>query len=195
MIGSVLLFMRKRLDDYLRAELNADPDDPVADKVVLVSGDKMDPITFQEGAVSALLINVEEDRLLRTADPYTRTLETGAPLRVQPDVRLVLHLLFVARFKQYDLAWDHLTKVIECLQSNRTFERATSPELPAGVDRLSLELVSQTFAEQNDVWSALRTTNHPSLLYRLRMVIIRDVKPIAREQIRQPVVVNVKRVS
>jgi hypothetical protein len=194
-IGKVLVFLRKRLDDYLRSQLSGTGDDPVADRVVFVDGDKMEPISFQEGAVSELLINIEEERLLRAADPYVGIQEDGKPQRKQPDLRLVLYILFVARFKQYDVAWDHLAKIIEYLQSNRTFEREVHPDLPVGIDRLMFELMTQSFAEQNDIWNALRTTYHPSALYRARLVVLRDVKPTVPAQITQPVVVNLHKVS
>jgi len=194
MIGKVLVCLRKRLDDYLRAELAEPGDDPTADKLVFLDGDKMDQISFQEGAVSELVINVEEERQLRPADPYA-AVQDGRPQRKQPDLRLVLHVLFVARFKQYDIAWEHLAKVIEYLQTHRTFERDAYPDLPAGVDKLTFELVTQSFTEQNDVWNALRTTYLPSALYRVRLVVLRDVKPAPQEQIQPPVVVNLKRKS
>ncbi|MBC7977199.1 MAG: DUF4255 domain-containing protein [Myxococcales bacterium] len=189
----MLVFLRKRTDDYLRVQLAEAGDDPVADKVVFLDGDKLDPISFQDGAVSELLINIEEDRLLRAADPYSRMQEDGKPSRRQPDLRLVLYVLFVARFKQYDLAWDHLAKIIEYLQSNRTFERESSPDLPTGVDKLTFELMTQSFTEQNNIWSALRTTYQPSALYRAQLVVLRDVKPVPRDQITLPAVVNVHR--
>ena len=193
-IGKVLAFLRRRLDDYLRAQLGGGTD-PVADIVVFLDGDKMDPIVFQEGAVTELLVNVEEERQLRAADPYMRVQDDGKPQRKQPDLRLALSILFVARFKQYDMAWDYLTKAIAYLQHNRLFERATSPDLPAGVDRLAFELVSQTFAEQNDIWNALRTTYLPSALYRARLVIVQDDQPVGRDQITQPVVLDIHRIS
>jgi hypothetical protein len=194
-IGKTLVFLRKRLDDYLRAELGGGGDDPVADKVVFIDGDKLDPISFQEGAVSVLLVNVDEERMLRRPDPYVRVQEDGRRERTQPSLKLVLNVLFVARFKQYDSGWDHLTKIIECLQTNRIFERATSPDLPDGIDRLSLELITQTFAEQSDVWNALRTSYHPSVLYRAQLVIVRDVNPSGRDQITRPIEINVHRAS
>src|SRR5215475_10341799 len=120
MIGGALVYLRKQLDDYLRAELTAPTDAPAADKVVFLDGDRMDPISFLEGAVSQLVINIEEERQLRPADPYL-AVQDGRPMRKQPDLRLVLHILFAARFKQYDIAWDHLAKIIEYLQTNRTF--------------------------------------------------------------------------
>jgi hypothetical protein len=193
-IGKVLVCLRKRLDDYLRAQLAEPGDDPVADKVVFLDGDKMDPISFLEGAVSELVINIEEERQLRPADPYAG-LQNGQLQRKQPDLRLVLHILFVARFKQYDIAWEHLAKVIEYLQTNRTFERDGYPDLPAGVDKLTFELMTQSFTEQNDVWNALRTTYLPSALYRVRLIVLQDVKPAPQGQIQPPVVVNLKRIS
>jgi hypothetical protein len=193
-IGKALTFLRKRLDDYVRAEL-AGGNEPVADKVVLLDGDKMNPITFQEGAISELLIKVEEERLLRAADPYLSVQSDGRPARKQPDLRLILHLLFVARFKQYETGWDYLTKVIECLNMNRTFDRSNSPDLPPGVDRLGVELVSQTFGEQNDVWSALQIAYHPSVLYRLQLVVLRDTRPTPRPEVLPPVVIDLHRTS
>jgi hypothetical protein len=193
-IGKVLVCLRKRLDDYLRAELAEPGDDPTADKVVFLDGDKMDPISFLEGAVSELVINLEEERQLRPADPYAGV-QNGQLQRKQPDLRLVLHVLFVARFKQYDIAWEHLAKIIEYLQTNRTFERDGYPDLPTGVDKLTFELVTQSFTEQNDVWNALRITYHPSALYRVRLVVLQDVKPTPRDKITLPVVVNLHEVS
>jgi hypothetical protein len=190
----VLVHLRKQLDGYLHAQLAEPGDDPAADKVVFLDGDKMDPISFQEGAVSELLINIEEERQLRAADPYAG-LQDGRLQRKQPDLRLVLHVLFVARFKQYDIAWDHLAKIIEYLQTNPTFERDAYPDLPAGVDKLTFELVTQSFTEQNDVWNALRTTYHPSALYRVRLVVLHDVKPVPQDQIQPPVIVNLHRIS
>lgn len=194
MIGRILVYLRKQLDGYLHAQLAAPGDDPAADKVVFLDGDKMDPISFQEGAVSELLINIEEERQLRAADPYAG-LQDGRLQRKQPDLRLVLHVLFVARFKQYDIAWDHLAKIIEYLQTYRTFERDAYPDLPAGVDKLTFELVTQSFTEQNDVWNALRTTYHPSALYRVQLVVLHDVKPAPQDKITIPVVVNLHRIS
>jgi hypothetical protein len=186
MLGDVLVFLRRHLDEYLRAELGETPDDPSGDKVVFVDGDKFEPISFKLGAVSEVLINVEEERVLRQPDLYSRTAEDGSTLRVQPDIRLILYVLFVARFKQYEASWQHLSKIIEHLQTHRVFEPESSPDLPAGIEKLVIELVTLNFAEQNEVWNALRVTHHPSLLYRVRMVAMRDRKPRVPVQVDEP---------
>lgn len=191
MIGGVLSFIRKSLDAHLKARL-AIPGDPIADKVVFLDGDKMDPVAFPEGAVTELLVKVEEERLLRGADPYKSVQEDGKPLVVSPPLRLGLHLLFVSRFKQYDLAWDHLAEVADFLRTHRCFERADHADLPAGVERLAAEMMSQSFAEQNEVWAALRAAYHPSLLYRVSLAVLRDAHPAAADPITQQPVIHVR---
>jgi hypothetical protein len=174
MIADVLTFLRKHLDERLRVDLGGSQDDAGGDKVVFVDGETMDPISFQLGAVTALLINIEEERVLRSADLHARQAEDGTRQRGQPDVRLILYVLFVARFKKYDSAWEHLSKIIEHFQSTRVLDPASTPDLPAGIEKLVLELVTLGFAEQNEVWSALRTTHHPSVLYRVKLLAYRD---------------------
>jgi hypothetical protein len=191
MLGNVLTFLRKALDDHLRAELGSGPD-PIRDKVVFIDGDQMDPLVFKPEAVSALLINLEEERVLRRPDLHVHASADGKPIRAQPDVRLILYLLFVARFKQYDSAWDHLSKIVEFLQSNPVFDPTTTPPSPANVEKLVLELATLRFAEQNEIWSALKATHHPSILYRAKLVVIHDKKPVISEQITEREV-NVER--
>lgn len=178
MIGEVLAFLRSHVDAYLRVALGGSLDDGGNDLCVFVDGDKFEPLTFQLNAVSLLLINVEEERTLRAADPYVRVVD-GVAERVQPDVRLQLYVLYVARFKQYDASWDHLSRIIELFQTERVLESASTAGLPAGVEKLVFELVTQSFAEQNEVWNALRITHHPSLLYRVKLLAFRDKRPTA----------------
>lgn len=174
MIAETLTFLRKHLDEHLRVELGGTQDDASGDKVVFLDGDKMDPISFQSGAVSLILINTEEERVLRAADPHARVGEDGTRQRVQPDVRLILSILFVARFKRYESSWEHLSAILAHMQSRRVFDASSTPDLPAGVDRLAFELVTLTLAEQNELWGALKVNHHPSLLYRARLLAYRD---------------------
>lgn len=183
MIAETLNFLRRHLDERLRVELGGSQDDATGDRVVFIDGDKLEPISFQLNAVTVLLINVEEERLLRSPDLYVRTNDDGTRQRVQPDIRLVLYVLFVARFKKYDAGWQHLSKILEHLQSNRVFDQASAPDLPPGMDRLILELVTLDFAAQNEVWNALRTTHHPSLLYRVKLLAYRDRRPAESQEI------------
>jgi hypothetical protein len=174
MIGEVLVFLRDRLNDYIQAMSGAPTPDAAEDQVLLIDGEKMDPIEFRLGAITALLINIEQETTQRNADPYRVTAADGTPQRVQPEVRLNLYVLFVSRYKVYEQGLDGLSKVIRCFQTHRVFDHDNAPALSANVEKLVLELVTLPLSEQNEIWSALRVSYHPSVLYRVRMIVFRD---------------------
>ena len=176
MIDKALLFLR----DILNAHLSeAVPGMPASaeDAVVFLDGDKSDPVSFRIGAVTALLINVEQEPVLRAANPWQRVAADGTAYQAQPDVRLNLHVMFVARFKQYEQALGQLSRILTFFQANPVLDARAAPSLPAEIPRLSMELLTLPLAEQNDLWNALRAALQPSLLYRVRMVVFADSQP------------------
>ena len=191
MIGEVLVFLRDHLNASLDAGSGRTPGDAGEDIVVFVDGEKMDPISFKLGAVSALLINVEEENTLRPGDPFTRVGPDGVARSVHPDIRLNLYVLFVARFKQYERGLGYLSRVIEHFQRNRRFDAESAPGLDERVGELLLDLVTLPLAEQNELWNSLRTTYHPSVLYRVRMVVFRDEDALAIPEMAAPVLKTV----
>ena len=114
MIGQVLEFVRKHVCERL---LSDDPlDVPGQDPVLFVDSDAAE-LTFSTGAVSLLLMNVEEERILRRPDLYARNADDGTRQSTNPDIRLILYMLFVARFPKYDHAWEQLSKIIQHFQT------------------------------------------------------------------------------
>ena len=174
MLGHVLVVLKDALNTYLGAKSGRQADDPAEAAVVFPDGEKMEPLVFQLGAITALLISVEEENVLRAANPYVSVGPNGAPQRVNPDVRLNLFVLFVAHYKRYEDGLRYLSWVIQFFQSHRRFDHRTAPSLSEEIDHLSIELVTLPFSEQNEVWNALRTTYHPSILYKVKMVVFRD---------------------
>jgi hypothetical protein len=174
MISEALIFLKNHLNEHLSAQAGMILDDSGEDKVVFVDGEKLDPISFKLGAVTTLLINVEEEKTLRPADPYVRVSEDGVRQRVAPEIRLNLHVLFVARFKRYEHGLAYLSRIIAHFQAHRVLDHHNAPALGDRLERLIMELTTLSFAEQNEVWNALRTTYHPSVLYRVKLVAFRD---------------------
>jgi len=172
MISETLLFLKNQLNAHLKAKAGVVSLDPIADKVVLIDGDR-DVITFQSEAVSALLINIEEERALRNADPYTRTVADSSQ-KIYPDIRLNLYVLFVARFKQYDEGLSYLSSVIGYFQNHRVLDRQNAPALDDRIEKLLVELVTLPFPAQSEIWKALRISYHPSVLYKVKMLVFRD---------------------
>lgn len=177
MISDALTFLKDLLNEHLCARSGQSLGE-AEDKVVFIDGENLDPISFKLGAVTCLLINIEEEKLLRAADPYLRVTADGTRVRVQPDIRMNLYVLFVARFKQYEKGLSYLSQILEYFQTNRVLDHQNSPALSDEIDRLTMELTTLAFAEQNEIWNALRTTYHPSVLYKVRMLVLQeDVAP------------------
>jgi hypothetical protein len=173
MINDALVFLKNCLNSYLSA--GRDPEQAIQEEpVVFLDGQNMDPLAFKLGAVSILLINLEEENALRPPDLYQRSSPNGVRQKVQPEIRLNLHVLLVARFKQYEESLRYLSLIIQYFQNHRLLDHHNAPELSDNIEQLAIELITLPFSEQNEVWSALRVTYHPSVLYKVKMVIFRD---------------------
>ena len=188
MIGDVLCLLRDRLNAHLGASLPDALPDSAEERVQLIDGEKSDPVEFRLNAITVLLINIEQETSQRSADPYLRTPGESNLRKLKPEIRLNLYVLFVARFKVYEQGLNQLSQVIRFLLSHRALDRVNTPTLPPQIDKLVLELVTQPLGEQNEIWTALRISYHPSVLFRVRMVVFRDAEGAAVPQIGQTVV-------
>jgi hypothetical protein len=184
MIGTALGYLRKRVDTHLRSVLDLERDGSTADRVVFVEGDKLDPFTVPLGTIGMVVVNVQEEREFRDANRYLRPLADGpGSLHHHPDLHLEVSLLFVAKFKDYANAWNQLSHVMGFFQIHSVFDASADRDLPSGVKRLAGELVSLTFQQQNEIWSSLKTSLHPAVLYRFRCITMQG--PPLEEQPRQ----------
>jgi hypothetical protein len=188
MIGDVLCLLRDRLNAHLGASLPDVGPDSAEALVQLIDGEKSDPVEFRLNAITVLLVNIEQETSQRSADPYLRTPGESNLRKLQPEIRLNLYVLFVARFKAYEQGLNQLSQVIRFLLTHRALDHVNTPALSPQIDKLVLELVTQPIAEQNDIWSALRISYHPSVLFRVRMVVFRDADGAVVPQIGQTLV-------
>lgn len=183
MIGDALVFLKDQLNTYIKSGWTSAETFP--DPVSFVDGDKLDPLTFNLDAISLLLLNIEEDNLLRPDDLYRQIAADGSSQAIQPEIRLNLHVLFVARYKSYPRALENLSLVIQFFQGHRMYKNPGTVGLSDKIDQLGLELVTLHFSEQNEVWNALRASYHPSVLYRIRMIAFRDQYPVAETTLQE----------
>lgn len=182
MIGEVIKFLRDRLNKALPR----DSDGAAEDLFVYVGTDRDDAVSFKSGAVSVLLIRIEGDNALRPPDLYARTSADGARQKVEPEIRLNLYVLFVARFPDdYSRSLHHLSGVIRYFQNHRIFNQENSPELKDDISYLVLELLTPSFSEQNEIWGALRAAYQPSALYKVKMVVFQDADAKAATETRE----------
>ena len=185
MIGAALTYLRDKVNTHLQ-DGETDSGQPL---VVFIEGDKIDPLSIQSGRVNILVVNVEEERELRGANPYY----DERSQRINPDIPLTISALFIARFNDYPTSWNYLTDIIRFFQSHPVLERAdnqtqSSINMPDGIESLRCEMISLNFQQQNEVWGALRITQHPALLYKIKLVTLRDPHPQSSEKTKNIIV-------
>jgi len=170
-IDRALLFLRDQVSDHV-ARATGNADGAAGEAVTFPDGDKLDPLTLKVGAVNLLLVNMEQEVMLRADDPFSRPLGDGTVAAVQPALRLNLSVLFVARYNAYDSALAALSAVLRFFQANRVFDARGFPDLDTRIGRLAVELITLPLHQHNDLWGALRLAYHPSLLFRVRLLTV-----------------------
>jgi hypothetical protein len=123
------------------------------------------------------LFQIDEERTTREQLPE-RTLVGGREVVLPPRLKLNLVLLFAGRFQQYDQALRTLSLILTLFQARPLFTQANSPALPDGVERIAMDLLSYGPEQMNQMWACLGAKHLPSVVYRLRMVVLQDVEPI-----------------
>lgn len=174
MLDAAIQFLRDEVNTHLRMSGGWTPVETDPEQVVFPSSERVDVPDFRLDHVTMLVVNQEEERSLRPADPYRRTSPDGATEAVAPPVFLNALVLFVARYKAYPDALRAISRILHFFQGHRAFDRAGSPALDPGIEKLLLELVTLPLGDQNNLWSVLRAAYHPSLLYRVRMIVFED---------------------
>jgi hypothetical protein len=178
---------------FLQGELNAHfarrtgSDAMVVDLTKLV--DENGKLAVTQNHLALTLIQIEEDRVMRGQVPeYTS--RDGKHLRSEPDLRLSLGVMIAANFKAYDVGLKYLSEVLACFQSQPAFRPETHPALHAGFGQLSVELQSPSFEQLNQIWAYLGAKFLPSVIYRIRLVVLRDQVSQVVPTVLEPRMVN-----
>lgn len=169
MLDVVLDFLVKNVNSWLA--LRGSPDFGQLELSSVV--DDTGKWTITKDRIGLALINIEEERVLRSQLPET-ALIGGQQIALQPDLKLNLHLLFAAYFTRYDQALKYLSFVLTYFQSHSLFKQDEYPGLDSRVERLSIELQPLAFDQLNQIWAFVGAKQLPSAIYKVRMVALQD---------------------
>ncbi|MDZ7695064.1 MAG: DUF4255 domain-containing protein [Balneolaceae bacterium] len=166
-----LKFILGELDAYLKKKMGNDDNKK---KVVLSTILKQDgEIAIDSDKVAITLVNIEEDTARKSQQPYLNH-ENGARQKTNPEIKLNLFLLFVARFGKYDEALKAISLVISFFQSRNVFDGTQYPSMDESLDRLVFDLQTMNFEQMNHLWGALGAKYMPSVLYKMRVLIVQE---------------------
>ncbi|MEH1945263.1 MAG: DUF4255 domain-containing protein [Nostoc sp.] len=173
MIEYVLSFLKEQLNGYIRVKTGSQ-----GFEVVFVQERNQKEVSFQNDAITALLVNVEEDYTFRSGAAYERIPNHGINPPKNPNIYLNLYVLFAANFTDYRQSLQFLSLIIKFCQSHRLFNHHNSPTLNSEIEKLTLELVNLSFTEQREVWAGLGMSYMPSAIYKVRMIVFTDVDTV-----------------
>jgi hypothetical protein len=126
-----------------------------------------------ESGVYAAVINIEEERIFKSQLPeYTYV--DGQHVVLEPELKLNLHLLFAAHFAFYDQSLKYLSYLLTYFQAHSSFTSEVYPALDPRIGKLTAELQSLNYEQLNQVWAFVGAKQLPSVMYKVRMVILQD---------------------
>jgi hypothetical protein len=170
MIDVAFSFLKNQLKSYLKLKKNAEQKVHISNLT-----DNAGKTIAKE--LTLTLVNIDEERLLRNRNLYQET-EEGSFAKVNPEINLNLFCLITSNFGDKETDYEESLKFLSLaatfFQSRFVFNHKTSPDLDDGIKQLIVELQSLSFEQQNNLWSAIGISYLPSLLYKIKMVTLRE---------------------
>jgi hypothetical protein len=168
-IDRALEVVATRLNQHLRYRMHADEDLVLISNVV---GSDGTPAPQIDDKLALFVVNIEKDTV-----PQSRN---GAPFGVGrlPQGHAALHLnvfvMLAAGYTNgnYAQALKLVSQAIRFLQAHPVFDRRTAPEMDKGLERLTLDVENLGTQELSHLWGVLGGRYLPSILYRMRTVVI-----------------------
>jgi len=174
MLDVAVNFLAKELNAYLLARTGATFGSALLSRIANDAGKWAIP----EDQIGVALVSVEEERALRSQLPQA-VYADGRHVVLEPELKLNLHLLFAANFKQYDQGLRQLSHVLVFFQAHPVFTRERYAGLDSRIEKLGVDLLSPSFEQLNQLWAFVGAKQLPSALYRVRLVALQDIEPAA----------------
>ena len=173
MFNEVLVILRDKLNGYFKLKA-----DVVEDKVAFLDGSKSETISFPINNVVPLLINIEEEKTLRPPNRFEGLIRNGIKTSINPNININILVLFVSRFSDYEQSLKFLSLIVKFFQRNPILDHQNTPVLSPEIDKLKIELITLPVSQQNELWSSLRTSYIPSVLYKISLLVFQDTEGV-----------------
>lgn len=162
MINSVFTTIADELNQYFGNRFSLGED-----KVIISAlPDSGNSNPTNEDNLLISLVNIEQERLT-----------SKSPINIDnKPVNIYLYILFAAGFTEnnYEEALKLLSATIGFFQHKPVFNHQNTPDLNPLVDKLFFEMVNLNIQELSQLWGIQGGKYYPSVLYRSRVVSIRE---------------------
>ncbi|UXX77727.1 DUF4255 domain-containing protein [Reichenbachiella carrageenanivorans] len=162
MIHSAFSTVSNSVNDYFRNRFSTTEDRVVVSS--LVNPDGTVAVTEPDRVIMTL-VNIEHE-----------TIGPKGHISSKDLLNLNVYVLFSASFSEgsYLEGLRYLSGILSFFQANRVLSHSNTPDMEPGIDRLSFEIVKQDLQNMSHLWGAIGAKHLPSVLYKMRMVTIKD---------------------
>lgn len=171
MIEKAMIFILGELNNALLARFEGNENLAVLSSVSNPDGTLPPGI---ENKLVVSLINFEREGAT-SGNSWPMRREAANIGRVSPPLTLNLLLLVTASFSSnYAQALKALGVAMGFFQGKPSFNPQNSTDFPAEMEKLSMELVNLSIQELNNVWAILGAKYMPSVVYKMRMLVLQE---------------------
>lgn len=162
MIYSAVNTVKNAINDYFQNRYNV-----LGEKVIvsnLVNPDGSVAVTEPDTIVMTV-VNIEPE-----------TVSHKGKMSSKDILNLNIYVLFSASFTElnYQDGLKYLSGVFAYFHSNRALNHSNTPDMEPGIDKITFEIVKQDVQQTSYLWGAMGAKYMPSVLYKMRMVTIKD---------------------
>ncbi len=169
MLSTSILFVKTQLEEFFSIK---EPSRKSMLKVASLAPAKNSDSSAEEGnTLNLSIINIEEAESM--AHRHPRSEKSGSFQKKNPAIYLNVYLLFSTNFdnKNYMEGLHWLSLILQFFQQHTSFSSDTTG-MPKGIDKLNFELVNTEIDNMSRFWGALGANYQPSVVYRMRMIMI-----------------------
>jgi hypothetical protein len=170
MIHEALTFIQNQLNEYFRNRFGLSEDVVIISNIVNQDGTSA---IKDENKVILSLVGMEEERMISHGQKQMNSGGRGYS-GTNPPVIMNLYILFSTSFsgQMVKESLKFISVIIGFFQSNNVFTSKEYSDLKN--EKLIFEIFNLNFLEQNNLWASMGAKYVPSILYRVRMVVIEE---------------------
>lgn len=174
MLEESLNFIVDQVNEYIALKAAGDTTRVELNSLVDQKGD----VQVGDDKVACTLVSLEEERIAKSQIAYE--VINGVSTKKNPPLKFNLYILFAANPKistsntNYGEGLKLISHIISFFQGKNVFTKTNSPSLPDRIEKLIMEVYSMPIEQQNYLWGALGAKYLPSVLYRVRLIVMDD---------------------
>ena len=172
MIAQALSFVADFLNHEIKMAFGITDEQVIISSLINPDGSVTENI---ENKIILSLINLEHETVVNNPGNYISS-GNNSFAKVSNPIHLNIYILVAANYESgnYVEALKMLSTVIGIFQSNTYFTRQKNPTMPDPLEKLRFEIFNLPINELSHIWSGIGAKYVPSIIYKVRMVTIKE---------------------